>query len=328
VCISTGKTALTIAEGQEVRLDVSDYFSDAEGDALYYYAYLDQRNTYLARADQGSGEMVITPSYAHAGDYIMYIYANDYQLDGAPIAIDLTVTDATPLVTTFNNRNFSIETANYRDFDTGIAALDKNRGFEILDQAAFGSDASRVLSVETAHIRGDASIAAELTLGDGIRQSYYYGDAVFDVIGNAEDNYIVGADGSSTLSGGDGRDRLYGNGGDDTLFGGAGDDQLYGGDGADVIDAGLGRDQAYGGAGADIFVYEGGDTQLYLRDFEAGVDVVQVSGLAGVADFDDLVNTALLRDSNGRALIDVGSDRIMFDNTAVTDLSADYFDFV
>ena len=252
-------TDLTIVEGQEIRLDVSDYFTDAEGDDLYYYAYLNKRNTYLARGDQDSEEMVITPSYEHAGSYRLYIYANDYDLDGAPIQINLTVTEATPLIATYNNRNFDVLNGNYRDYETGIAVAERNRGFEILDQAAFGGDTTHELSVETAHIRGDASIFAEFTLADGIRQSYYYGDAAFDVIGNDEDNYIVGADGASTMSGGEGRDRLYGNGGDDTLFGNDGDDQLYGGDGADLIDAGLGKDQAYGGAGADVFIFEGAD---------------------------------------------------------------------
>ena len=321
-------TGLTIAEGQEIRLDVSDYFTDADGDELFYYAYLNKRNTYLARADQDTDEMVITPSYDHAGDYRLYIYANDFDLDGEVVQIDLTVTEATPLVTIYNNRTFDVAGLSYRDFDTGIDALDRNRGIEILDQAAFGGDTTKTVTVESAHIRGDASISAEFTLDEGIRQSYYYGDGIFDVIGNSGENYIVGADGASTMSGGAGRDRLYGNGGDDTLFGNSGDDQLFGGAGADLIDGGLGKDHATGGAGADIFIFEGGDTQLYLRDFEAGVDVVQVSGLTGVSDFDDLVNAALLRDSNGRALIDIGSDRIMFDNTAVSDLSADYFDFV
>jgi Ca2+-binding RTX toxin-like protein len=320
--------SLTIAEGQEIRLDVSDYFTDAEGDELFYYAYLNKRNTYLARADQDSDEMVITPSFDHAGTYRLFIYANDYDLDGEVVEIDLTVTEATPLVTLYNNRTFDAATLSYRDFDTGIAALDRNRGLEILDQAAFGGDTTRLLSVDTAHIRGDAGIFAQFTIADGIRQSYYYGDAAFDVIGNAEDNYIVGADGGSTMSGGEGRDRLFGNGGDDRLFGNTGDDQLFGGAGADLIDGGLGKDQATGGAGADVFVFEAGDTQLYLRDFEAGVDVVQVSGFAGINDFDDLVDAALLRDSNGRALVDIGSDRIMFDNTAISDLSADYFAFV
>lgn len=322
-------TDITIAEGQELRLDLNDYFIDAEGDDLYYYAYLNKRNVYLARADQDTGELVITPTYDHAGTYRMFIYANDYNLDSAVIRINsLTVLEATPLVSTYNNRSFDTINGNYRDFDTGIAVAERNRGFEILDQAAFNGDSDRVLDVDVAHIRGDASISARFTIGDGISQSYYYGDAVFDVVGNDEDNYIVGADGGSTMSGGEGRDRLYGNGGDDTLFGGNGDDQLYGGDGADLIDTGLGKDQAYGGAGADIFVFEAGDTQLYIRDFEAGVDVIQISGLAGISDFDDLAATALLRDSNGRVLIDIGTDRVMIADTQVSDLSADYFDFV
>lgn len=321
-------TSLTITEGQEIRLDLSDYFTDSEADELFYYAYLNKRNVYLARADQDSDELVITPSFDHAGDYRLFVYANDFNLDSAPIRINLTVIDATPLVATYNNRTFDVEIGSYRDFDTGIAAAERNRGFEILDQAAFRGDTDRLIDVDVAHIRGDASIFAEFTLADGVRQSYYYGQAVFDVIGNDEDNFIVGADGGSTMSGGEGRDRLFGNGGDDVLFGGNGDDQLYGDDGDDLLITGRGNDQAYGGAGADIFVFVGGDGQLFLRDFEAGVDVVQISGLAGINSFDDLTNAALLRDSGGRALIDIGSDRIMFADTALSDLSADYFDFV
>jgi Ca2+-binding RTX toxin-like protein len=320
-------TDITVTEGQELRLDVSDYFTDAEGDDLYYYAYLNKRNVYLARADQDSDELVITPSYDHAGDYRLFIYANDYNLDGEVLRINLSVTDATPLVTLYNNRAFDVEIGDTRDFTTGLDALARNRGLEILDQAAFAGNTTRQLDVETAHIRGDADISARFVLDADIRQAYFYGDAVFDVVGNGLDNYIVGADGASALYGGDGRDRLYGNGGDDTLYGGNGDDQLYGGDGDDVILTQRGNDQAYGGAGDDIFIFTDGDQQLYIRDFTAG-DVVQISGFAGITDFDDLINAATLRDSTGRVIIDIDDDRLMIADLSVASLDADVFNFV
>lgn len=318
---------ITIAEGQELRLDMADIFADAEGDELYYYAYLNKRNVYLARADQDTDEMVITPTYDHAGEYRLFIYANDYTLDSEAIRINLTVTEATPLVTTYNNRSFDTITGNYRDFDTGIEVLGRNRGFEILDQAAFNGNSNRLLEVETAHIRGDADISGRFVLDADIRQAYFYGEAVFEVVGNGIDNYIRGSDGQSDLYGGGGRDQLYGNGGDDTLFGGNGDDRLYGGDGDDLIQGQRGKDQAYGGAGADTFTFVDGDQQLYIRDFEAG-DVVEISGFAGINDYDDLIDTALLRDSNGRVIIDVDDDRLMIADMNMAELDADQFTFI
>lgn len=318
---------ITIAEGQELRIDMTDYFTDAEGDDLYYYAYLNKRNVYLARADQDSDEMLIAPTYDHAGNYTLYLYANDYNLDGEVIAINLTVTDATPLVSTYNNRSFDLISGSYRDYETGIDALDRNRGLDILDQAAFGGETEHVIEVQTAHIRGGADISARFILGDDVEQSYYYGDAVFDVVGNDLDNYIVGADGGSEMTGGEGRDRLYGNGGDDVLYGGNGDDKLYGGDGEDLIVTERGSDQAYGGAGDDIFVFSEGDEQLYIRDFEAG-DIIEMDDFAGINTYDDLLDAALIRDSNGRVIIDIADDRLMLANTAVDDLSDDFFVFV
>lgn len=320
-------TDITIAEGQELRIDMSDYFIDAEGDELFYYAYLNKRNIFLARADQDSDELVITPSYEHAGTYTLFVYANDFNLDGAPISINLTVTEATPLITTYNNRSFDAVTGNYRDYQTGIEALGRNRGLEILDQAAFNGNANRLLEVETAHIRGDADISGRFVLDADIRQSYFYGEAEFEVVGNGIDNYIVGADGQGDLYGGGGRDQLFGNGGDDVLFGGTGDDRLFGGDGDDLIYGERGRDQAYGGAGADTFAFVDGDQQLYIRDFEAD-DVVEISGFDGISDYDDLVNVANLRDSNGRVIVDIDDDRLLIADLTVAELDRDAFVFV
>ena len=102
----------------------------------------------------------------------------------------------------------------------------------------------------------------------------------------------VGTAGADSLTGGAGADRLYGLGGNDHLIGaashdrlsgGAGRDQLSGGSGADTVDGGTGRDTLWGGSGADVFIFEQGDGLDSLRDFQNGVDHIQVSGAGSMA---------------------------------------------
>ena len=82
-----------------------------------------------------------------------------------------------------------------------------------------------------------------------------------------------------------------GEGGADRLIGGAGNDTLEGGAGDDVIVGGAGADTLYGGAGADIFVFASGDGADEIKDFEVGIDKIDLSG-AGVTQFSDLSITA------------------------------------
>jgi Ca2+-binding RTX toxin-like protein len=318
-------TEITLAEGQELRLDISDYFTDAEGDELFYYSYLNKRNKFFYNTDQDTDELVLTPSYQHAGNYTLFLYANDFNLDGDRIEIDVTITEATPLVTVFNNRSFDAEIRSYRDLDTGLDALPRNRGLEILDQAAFDPNDPVTLVVDTQHIKGDASIRGDFVLSETAPRAYFYGEARFNVTGDAADNYIWGSDGVNNLRGNDGADRLYGNGGDDVLRGDAGDDRLYGGDGDDRILVNRGNDQAYGGAGSDTFVFARGDEELYVRDFD-NTDIVQLNGF-GFDTFDDLEAGAVIREGNGRVIIEIGDDRIQLSDLTPDTLSADSFTF-
>ena len=127
-------------------------------------------------------------------------------------------------------------------------------------------------------------------------------------------------------NGGDGRDRLYGNGGRDTLTGGAGDDQLRGGVGNDWLDAGRGNDSVWGEGGRDTFLFSAGDGQLQVRDYD-GTDTIVLRGFAGISDYDDLTAQALIRESKGRAIIDIADDRLVIWDVAPADLTADMFGF-
>ncbi|WP_151717951.1 calcium-binding protein [Gemmobacter serpentinus] len=78
--------------------------------------------------------------------------------------------------------------------------------------------------------------------------------------------------------GGAGADTLTGGAGDDLLWGAAGDDSLVGGAGDDVLLDGLGADTLCGGAGADVFVLGRDGVADVIRDFEPGIDRIDLSG--------------------------------------------------
>gem|GEM_PF-250245 len=92
------------------------------------------------------------------------------------------------------------------------------------------------------------------------------------------DDGLYGSAASDTFSGGSGNDDLAGYGGDDALDGGAGNDTLSGGTGDDVLIGGFGRDRLTGGAGSDTYVFNigDGDDLIDNYDLSAGrVDVLQ-----------------------------------------------------
>jgi Ca2+-binding RTX toxin-like protein len=107
------------------------------------------------------------------------------------------------------------------------------------------------------------------------------------LVGNAEDNFLNGFNGSDILIGGRGDDGLYGGEGTqsrgrkDRLWGGPGNDRLQGIDGDDLLVGGDGRDSLLGGSGADRFGARdgtrdrvGGGTGVDRGRFDRGLDNV------------------------------------------------------
>ncbi len=95
--------------------------------------------------------------------------------------------------------------------------------------------------------------------------------------GGDQDDTLLGAAGKDKLSGGTGRDELKGGKGNDTLKGGLGADTLIGGAGKDTL---FGGDGKGGGLGErDYFVFTAKDlgARDKIRDFEAGVDLLDLS---------------------------------------------------
>ena len=114
------------------------------------------------------------------------------------------------------------------------------------------------------------------------------------LFGRGGDDRLIGGSGDDTLKGGGGDDKLRGGGGEDVLNGGGkndnlkgggatdvltgkgGDDQIAGGGGDDIINGGRGDDTLSGGGGRDVFVFAPRDGNDVIRDFQDGLDRIQI----------------------------------------------------
>lgn len=138
--------------------------------------------------------------------------------------------------------------------------------------------------------------------------------------GSSADETFSGLDGDDEISGYGGNDVLNGDGGSDNLAGGTGNDVLNGGDGADILDGGAdddmlnggaGNDTLDGGVGSDTYVFNAGDGQDTINNYDAGASRLDV--LSFGPDIDPADVTARRVDNN-LVLTFAGSD----DKVAVT----------
>ncbi len=181
--------------------------------------------------------------------------------------------------------------------------------------------------------------------------------------GGAGNDILVGGAGNDTLLGGTtGRDVLLGGTGEDSLVGGDDLDQLRGGADSDTLIGGAGRDVLIGGdyvsggfpgdGAADVFVFTdvsessaGGGTRDVIRDFEQGLDIIDLSGIdadgtsrgsneaftfIGAAAFGNIAGELRAFDINGNTVLrgDVDGDGVadfeVFLNGAFTLTAADF----
>lgn len=98
---------------------------------------------------------------------------------------------------------------------------------------------------------------------------------------------VVGSRGGDIISGTNSQNKINGSLGDDVIDGAGGRDKLIGGKGSDRLTDGSGIDNLVGGSGADTFVLiSDGDTDS-IKDFEDGLDLIDVSdwGIENIQDF-------------------------------------------
>ncbi len=120
--------------------------------------------------------------------------------------------------------------------------------------------------------------------GNDFLYSWTGNDTLF---GGAGDDALAGRDGNDVLNGGAGADFMLGDGGDDLLIGGAGVDTLRGGAGRDVM---YGGEIATPDGEADEFRFYSSDvgtgaSRDVIRDFESGIDRLDLSGFSGTFTF-------------------------------------------
>lgn len=320
-------TELVLQEGDVYTWDVSQFFTDADGDELFYYSSLSKRGLFLTKGD--GTEIVLTPGYGDAGVYTLDLYATDYTAMSDRISVTLSITPSTPGVQAFSNSSFTSLLDSYRDFDVAQSALKANRGIEVLDQSALDPAGTRV-SLDTLHIKGAAGLTGQFVQDNGANRISLYGEADFDVTGNSDANFQYLNDGDNLAQGLDGDDHIYGGAGADILFGGSGLDRLYGGTGDDVLYGGGDKDQLFGNEGADTFVISSEDDTVLLRDFSvADGDLIQFEGFADLNSFEDLKGAASFRfvESNGTGDLRLGDARVIIYNANDTELNVDWFDF-
>lgn len=206
----------------------------------------------------------------------------------------------------------------------------------IIDEVIIGGAGDDIIKGRGGNDWLEGGQGVDKLLGDDGEDVLYGGDGDDRVTGyggndigygDAGDDIVKGFDGDDTLYGGDGDDKLEGNKGDDslygdagndtllgfngsdTLIGGDGDDSLFGGNGMDVLNGGLGDDSLKGDVGGDTFVFEGQFGYDTVKDFEAGIDTLDVTAL-GLQSFADVVNASSDRSSGLR--IQFSEDQTIF----------------
>ena len=88
---------------------------------------------------------------------------------------------------------------------------------------------------------------------------------------------------------------------------------LRAGSGGSTLDGGDGNDKLYGGAGADVFVYEYGEGNDHIYNYNStDDDAVDVLQLIGVGD----VDKSDFRESGRNTILTIGNNRLTFNNAS------------
>lgn len=161
-------------------------------------------------------------------------------------------------------------------------------------------------------------------LNGGTDGDFLYGGRGDDMVyGGLGDDVLRGNRNNDALFGEDGADRLFGGGNNDALSGGAGDDFLLGEGGNDSLDGGDGDDTLTGGSGVDAFVMSVGGGSDSVKDFEDGIDQIDMTNLE--LGFEDV--TIAARSWGTRVDFSSGEQMLLLGVDAANIDSADFFGF-
>ncbi|RMF81288.1 MAG: hypothetical protein D6744_07325, partial [Planctomycetota bacterium] len=184
------------------------------------------------------------------------------------------------------------------------------------------------------------------SLEGGLDNDTLFGRSGNDVLmGDDGADRLLGGRGRDDMDGGDGADFLDGNAGFDTMNGGAGNDSMFGGAGRDVLKGGAdndlvkgnagddmlngggGDDTLAGGGGADTLVFVSGDGDDLVKGFAPGTDLLDLSGVTEITDFQDLSDNHMVQDGVD-VLITYGEDSIRLQKVDLDSLTDGDFNFL
>lgn len=192
---------------------------------------------------------------------------------------------------------------------SGFDTIDGGLGFDTADFGKFGSAVFVNLGASGSNALTSGTTAADSASATTAVASLASVEAV---IGTSYNDWMLGNAGANRLDGGGGYDRLDGGAGNDTLNGGAGNDTLIGG---------LGNDLLTGGTGSDRFLFASGFGSDTVADFTRGQDKIDLTAIAGVTSFSQLLFTQTAAGVD----IGIGSDHIVLQGTqALTLASSDF----
>ena len=103
-------------------------------------------------------------------------------------------------------------------------------------------------------------------------------------------DFIFTRGGWDVVDAGAGNDKVFGGAGVDVLHGGAGRDWINGGRDDDYISGGTGRDFLIGGRGDDVFIFNEGDGNDKILDFDRRGDDRLLLNIEGVDSFEDVLD--------------------------------------
>lgn len=180
-----------------------------------------------------------------------------------------------------------------------------------LDNAVFGSDGNNLLR----GFKGNDTLSG--------------GGGADSLIGGSGKDKLLGGKGYDLLNGGSGRDLLKGENGNDRLAGKNGNDTLKGGYGDDSLNGGLGDDVLNGGPGSDRFQFYGAFGNDTIIGFDANDDAekIDLSAIAAITDFTDLVANHLSTVPGGVLIDDLAGNTILLKNVEIADLHGADFVF-
>ncbi len=161
----------------------------------------------------------------------------------------------------------------------------------------------------------------DILSGKGGADKIFGGGGADKLNGQGGKDQLFGGGGKDVLKGGIGNDKLFGQTDNDKLFGGGGADVLKGGGGSDILRGNKGNDTLDGGAGKDTFIFNRGDGDDLIKNFNITLDTIQIG--KGASVFSDLT---IVKDGND---VDVSfaNVSITLEGVKFVDVTENIFDF-